>query len=653
MDLHLVPGADPTAEERFAVDAALGPPESGWDGGRRTEADGHFARSGHASRERRHLLLPALQAVQARAGWISPGALNYVCQRLNVPPAEAYGVATFYAMLSVEPRPGIVAHVCDDIACRVRGAGDLCDALERRFGAPGATGAGRRGTWHRSPCLGQCERGPAALLQVAGKDAREVTLAPAAADTIARALEGSLPGTAARGKGSIPSGKAGAASVAAASGAVAAGAPEAPQTLDPVAARSLRLLARVGRVDPGSLDGYRAHGGYAALRRAFEIGPEGIIREVLDAKLMGRGGAAFPTGRKWDAVARNPVRPHYLVCNADESEPGTFKDRILMERDPFALVEAMTIAAHATACSRGYLYVRGEYPEAAARMEAAVIAARARGLLGPAILGSALDFDIEIRRGAGAYICGEETALFNSIEGFRGEPRNKPPFPVQAGLFGKPTVINNVETLVNLLPIVLDGGPAYAAIGTPGSTGPKLFCLSGSVRRPGLYEVPFGATLRDLLDLAGGVPDGRTLRAVLLGGAAGGFVTSDQLDTPLTFEGTRAIGASFGSGVIMAFDDSVDLRSIVLRIAAFFRDESCGQCVPCRVGTQRQEELLLRLAAGHPIGSTATEAALLDDIAAAMRDASICGLGQTAWIAAVSAVRKLGLFGAVGGETRG
>jgi NADH-quinone oxidoreductase subunit F len=658
VDLHPIPGADPTADEREAVDSALGPPESGWDGGRRTEADGHVARGGQAARERRHLLLPALQAVQARVGWISPGALNYVCQRLTVPPAEAYGVATFYAMLSVEPRPAIVAHVCDDIACLVRGAGDLCAQLERRFGAAGATVDGRRGAWHRSPCLGQCERGPAVLFQVAGEGAREATLAPADADAIGRALEGklpetSLPGTGVRGQGATRARRTGAAPAIAAAEADTAGAPEAPQTLDPATARTLRLLARVGHVDPGSLDDYRAHGGYAALRRAFELGPEGVIREVLDAKLMGRGGAAFPTGRKWEAVARNPVRPHYLVCNADESEPGTFKDRILMERDPFALVEAMTIAAYATASGRGYLYIRGEYPEAAARMETAVSAARARGLLGAGILGSALDFDIEIRRGAGAYICGEETALFNSIEGLRGEPRNKPPFPVQSGLFGKPTVINNVETLVNLLPIVIDGGPAFASIGTTGSTGPKLFCLSGSVRRPGLYEVAFGATLRDLLDLAGGVPGDRALRAVLLGGAAGGFVTPDQFDTPLTFEGTRAIGASLGSGVIMAFDDSIDLGAIVLRIAAFFRDESCGQCVPCRVGTQRQEELLLRLAAGRPIGSTATEAALLDDIAAAMRDASICGLGQTAWIAAVSAVRKLGVFGAVPGEGQG
>ena len=228
----------------------------------------------------------------------------------------------------------------------------------------------------------------------------------------------------------------------------------------------------------------------------------------------------------------------------------------------------------------------------------------------------------------------------------RGEPRNKPPFPVEAGLFGKPTVVNNVETLVNVLQIVLEGGAAFAAIGTAHSTGPKLFCLSGHVARPGVYEVPFGATLRQLIDLAGGVPGGRAIRAVLLGGAAGSFVTPDELDVPLTFEGTRAIGASLGSGVIMVFDDRADLRDTVRRIAAFFRDESCGQCVPCRVGTVRQEELVLRLTRGGRFKSAAEEDALLDEIARAMSDASICGLGQTASGAIQSAIRKLGVFSA-------
>jgi NADH-quinone oxidoreductase subunit F len=281
-------------------------------------------------------------------------------------------------------------------------------------------------------------------------------------------------------------------------------------------------------------------------------------------------------------------------------------------------------------------------------------AARAAGLLGLDIGGSGFDFDIEFRRGAGAYICGEETALFESIEGKRGEPRNKPPFPVEVGLFSKPTAVNNVETLVNVPLIVRDGAAAWRAIGTEGSPGPKLFCLSGHVARPGLYEVEFGVTLGELLALAGGMAgasDGRTLQAVLLGGAAGVFVGPDALDLPLTFEGTRAAAATLGSGVVMAFDDTVDLAGILRRVAAFFRDESCGQCVPCRVGTVRQEELLARLTAGRPLGGdTARELVLLADVGRAMRDASICGLGQTASSAIESAVRAgLVRFDGVGG----
>jgi NADH-quinone oxidoreductase subunit F len=329
--------------------------------------------------------------------------------------------------------------------------------------------------------------------------------------------------------------------------------------------------------------------------------------------LVGRGGAAFPTGRKWEAVAAAPAKPHYLVCNADESEPGTFKDRLLMEGDPFAVVEGMAIAGFATGCERAYIYIRGEYPLAAQRMAQAVKESK-------------LDMPIEIRRGAGAYICGEETALFNSIEGKRGEPRNKPPFPVHVGLFGKPTVINNVETLVNIPLILREGGATF-------NGGPKLFCVSGHVAKPGLYEVPFGTTLRELLSMAGAP----SIKAVLLGGAAGSFIGPDQLDTPLTFEGTRAIGATLGSGVVMVFDESVDLGDILARIAAFFRDESCGQCVPCRVGTVRQEELLHRIRSGS---SKQQELALLKEIGQVMRDASICGLGQTASSAIESALNR-------------
>ncbi len=304
----------------------------------------------------------------------------------------------------------------------------------------------------------------------------------------------------------------------------------------------------------------------------------------------------------------------------------------------------MTIGALATGCEKGYVYLRAEYPFAARRFEAALDAARKAGRLGKKILGSSLDFDVEIRRGAGAYICGEETALFASIEGFRGEPRSKPPFPVEVGLFGKPTVINNVETFANVPIILRKGGAVFAKTGTAESTGTKLFCVSGHVERPGLYEVPFGTTLEKLLALAGGVSGGRAMKAVLMGGAAGTFIGPERLDMPLTFEGTRAAGTTLGSGVVLVLDETADLGDILLRIAAFFRAESCGQCVPCRVGTMRQEELLLRVASERPIGSLASEKALLDELSQCMKDASICGLGQTASTAIVSAISRWNPF---------
>ncbi|NUP19999.1 MAG: NADH-quinone oxidoreductase subunit E [Streptomyces sp.] len=606
MDLHFG-DSKPTDDERAAVDALLGPPESSWEGADRSDADLRWARGGREARDRRDLLLPGLHAINDRIGWISEGALDYLCRRLTVPPSEAYGVATFYAMFSLKPRPATVLHVCTDLACAAAGAGELCAGIEARLGLGSGVSV------ERSPCLGLCERAPAALAIKAGDPVRTAVSAPA---TVHDAV------LAASAPDSAPEEPAAAMAV--------------PQAGDP----SLVLLGRVGVVDPLSLDDYRAHGGYTALRRAFELGPAGVIREVTDSGLVGRGGAAFPTGRKWQATASQPDHPHYVVCNADESEPGTFKDRVIMEGDPYALVESMTIAAYATGAHKGYLYLRGEYPRALGRLEHAIAQARARGLLGEDVLGQGYAFDIEIRRGAGAYICGEETALFNSIEGYRGEPRSKPPFPVEKGLFGKPTVENNVETLVNVLPILTMGAPAYAAIGTQRSTGPKLFCVSGSVERPGIYELPFGATLGELLVLAG-VREG--LRAVLLGGAAGGFVRPDETGIPLTFEGTREAGTTLGSGVVMAFDDTVPLPRLLLRIAEFFRDESCGQCVPCRVGTVRQEEALHRIVA-RTGAAAADDIALLREVGRAMRDASICGLGQTAWNAVESAIDRLGAY---------
>jgi NADH-quinone oxidoreductase subunit F len=620
VDLRIAAAAAATEQEQAAVATVLGPPETGWDGGQRTAADGHVAYGGHAARSQRHLLLPVLHAVQERIGWISPGALDFVCARLTIPPAEAYGVASFYALFRTSPSPSSVVHVCDDLACRVNGAERVCEDMEQRFGAEGA-GFGANGTgitWQRSPCLGQCDRGSAAIVQHAGSDPVRIGLAPFEPAQVLRAI--AEPGQPVQ--------------------------PLVPQTAGDRS--SLRLLRRVGLVDPGSLDSYRAVGGYEMLRRAVTAGPQAVLRELKDAKLLGRGGAAFPISVKWEAVATNAVRQHYVVCNADESEPGTFKDRVLMEEDPYALLEAVTVMGYCCGATQGYIYIRGEYPLAESRLRHAVEQARARGFLGSNVMGEGFAFDVEVRRGAGAYIAGEETALINSIEGKRAEPRNKPPFPAQVGLFDKPTAINNVETLLCVLEILRIGGPAFARIGTENSTGTRLFCLSGCVERPGLYEYDFGVTLRELIDAAGGVRGGRPLRAVLLGGAAGSFVGPDALDTPLTFEGVRAIGATLGSGVVLVLDDTVDVTDLLRRIAQFFRDESCGQCVPCRLGTVRQEELLGRLLRGTPIGSAARELALLEDISVVARDASICGLGQTAVSATISAV-SLGLIEGIDG----
>lgn len=625
MDLHTTPER-PSDAEKAAVDAVLGVATSGWQGGVRDfSADGRVATPPSVRRDQ---LLPALHAVQARIGWISPGAVNYIAQRLNTAPAEIHGVASFYAMFSLSPRPKAVAHVCDDIACLARGAEQICKQLGSRLGAPLSHGgshseSSHTAAWLRSPCLGLCDRAPAALVTVAGEAAEEISVAPVTPESLETALRESGKRLPTRGK--------------------------PPRSASPAVVSSTDsgpLLRRIGKADPQSLGDYERLGGYSALRRAIEIGPDRVVQEVIDSRILGRGGAAFPVGKKWESLGRQRTAgaTHYLVCNADESEPGTFKDRVLMENDPFAIVEGMTIAAYATGARKGYIYIRAEYPAAAARLSSAIRAARAAGLLGEKILGADFAFDVELRRGAGAYICGEETALFNSIEGFRGEPRNKPPFPVQSGLFRQPTVVNNVETLASVPEIILHGGAAYARIGTPQSSGYRLFCVSGNVRRPGVYEVALGITLRSLLELAGGVSGSGRLQSVLLGGAAGTFLAPKELDLALSFEAARAAGATLGSGAVVVFDDSVDMRQVLARIARFFQDETCGQCVPCRVGTMRQAEILGRLASRKPLQSADQELHLLNEVAQAMRDASICGLGQTASSAILSAISRWSLY---------
>jgi NADH-quinone oxidoreductase subunit F len=478
LDLHLT-DAQATAEERAAVDSDLGASESGWQGGERQSAETRAVFNGE-SFGKRHRLLPVLHAIQNRIGWISPGALNYVSLRLDIAPAEVHGVASFYGMFSLKPRAQVVAHVCDDVACVTRGSEELCAKLESALGPAGSPSPSGRAIWVRSQCLGLCERAPAALVSSAGEQSRDRVLAPASAEALQSLMNDAVEGRLAAEPDVLD---------------VGTSVPQATCKSEP---SPLRLLHRIGQGGAATLEAYQRLGGFEGLRKALELGPDGTLRELSASKLLGRGGAAFPTAKKWEALflqrhllEQDPIRAHYVVCNADESEPGTFKDRILMEGDPFAILEGMTIAGFVTGARQGYIYLRGEYPLAARRMQIAIESAKENRFLGDNILDSGLHFDIEIRRGAGAYICGEETALFNSIEGYRGEPRNKPPFPTQSGLFRQPTVVNNVETLVNIPHIICEGGAAYTKVGTENSAGTRLFCLCGHARGPVCTKSPW------------------------------------------------------------------------------------------------------------------------------------------------------------------
>jgi NADH-quinone oxidoreductase subunit F len=544
----------------------------------------------------RSALLPALHAAQQFRGWIPELIAAEVGRALGVPLADVHGVIDFYAMFYRQPAGRTVVRVCCAPVCALAGAQAVADALCHHLQIePGEVTSDGRFTVEHAPCLGLCDHAPALLVG-------EATLGHADREQ--------------------------AAGICASSGA---------RPVSIVSGDIRSLTNNCGQRHPTSLASYRARGGYAGLKKALTMTPQDVLAEVKAAGLVGRGGAAFPTGVKWEGAANAAGQPKYIVCNADESEPGTFKDRILLEEDPHRTIEGMIIAACAVGASQGYIYVRGEYPYAFKVMSEAVAEARRAGAVGANIFGSGLAFDIEMRLGAGAYICGEETALLESIEGKRGLPRIKPPFPTTNGLFGKPTVINNVETFCNI-PVILQRGAAdYRKMGTERSPGPKLFCVSGQIQKPGLYEVPFGVTLRHLLfDLAGGLKPGHKLEAVLIGGAAGAFATEKDLDVILSFEDLSAAGLPLGSGAVMVFDDSADMRDVLKRLAHFFADESCGKCYPCQLDARRQFEILERTATGLPV---AGDRERLLDVGSTMIDASLCGLGQTAATAVLSAMK--------------
>jgi len=405
---------------------------------------------------------------------------------------------------------------------------------------------------------------------------------------------------------------------------------EAPplKELDFFARQKKVVLANCGMIDPEEIDEYIAVGGYEGLIRALERSPEEVIEEVKRAGLRGRGGAGFPTGVKWELVRKAPGAEKFVVCNADEGDPGAFMDRAILEGDPHAVLEGMAIAAYAVGARQGYIYVRAEYPLAIQRLDRAISQARSYGLLGGEVLETGFSFDIELRMGAGAFVCGEETALIASIEGRRGEPRPRPPYPAQAGLWGKPTLINNVETLANVRHILLQGADWFSSLGTGTSKGTKVFALAGQVRNTGLVEVPMGITLRELImEVGGGVPEGRRFKAVQIGGPSGGCLPEELLDVPVDYESLRQHGAIMGSGGVIVLDDSACMVNVAKFFLEFTADESCGKCTPCRVGTQMMLGLLSRITSGQ---GTEQDLDRLEELAELVGSASLCGLGQTA-----------------------
>ncbi len=406
------------------------------------------------------------------------------------------------------------------------------------------------------------------------------------------------------------------------------GAPQ-PHEIPFFAHQKKLVLANCGTIDPEKIEEYIAAGGYEALGRVLTaMPPAKVTAEVKRSGLRGRGGGGFPTGVKWDLVRSAPGTPKYVICNADEGDPGAFMDRAILEGDPHAVLEGMAIAAHAVGACQGYIYVRAEYPLAIHRLELALRQARKLGVLGSKVFESEFSFDIELRIGAGAFVCGEETALIASIEGRRGEPRPRPPYPATSGLWGNPTLINNVETFANVRHIVLCGAEAFAAIGTERSKGTKVFALAGKVRNTGLVEVPMGITLRRLVfDIGGGVPAGREFKAVQIGGPSGGCLPASLLDVPVDYDSLTQHGAIMGSGGVIILDDATCMVNMARFFLEFTADESCGKCVPCRVGAQMMLGILDRIVAGE---GREEDLGRLTELGEMMKHASLCGLGQTA-----------------------
>ncbi|MBT3241281.1 MAG: NADH-quinone oxidoreductase subunit E [Chloroflexi bacterium] len=539
----------------------------------------------------RTMLLPALNKAQQDYGYISKENAEELSTHLNIPMADITGVIEFYSMLHSKPTAEKFIRVCVSPVCASKGANALIqEAVEEFNASPNASDP--EGKYFLEPvaCLGLCDFAPSALVgeNRVGHATIEKLLTP----------------------------------------------PE--EVISEVSGSNRVLTTRVGNIDPLNINEYTSKEGFDGLKAALKNSQQEVLEIVKSSDLKGRGGAGFPTGIKWEGAANAGGDEKYIICNEDESEPGTFKDRALLAGDPYSIIEGMIIAGYAVGAEKGFMYIRGEYPRAFQILEEVIKVAEENHYLGKNVLGKNFSFNIELRSGAGAYICGEETALFESIEGKRGFPRIKPPYPTTHGLFGKPTVINNVETFANVPLLFRIGEKEYKSMGTKAAPGPRLFSVSGDVVKPGIYEITHPVSLRELIyDLSGGIPKGRKLQSVLLGGAAGKFVHPDEIDLTLSVEGTQAEGHSLGSGAVMVFDDQQNIGEILSSLSHFFSHESCGKCFPCQLGTQRQAEIIDRMKIGETLPGDLER---LKDVGWTMTDASLCGLGQTAGLAVLSAI---------------
>jgi bidirectional [NiFe] hydrogenase diaphorase subunit len=495
--------------------------------------------------------------------------------------------------------------VCMAASCQSSGAQPVFDALTEASAAHGADRCRVRGVG----CMGLCSAGPLAAVAETDVELSEAAIyrdigAGHAADLVAEAAS---PGAAAAALEPL----------------------RCPSDLPFFRRQQKIVLENAGVIDPNSFRGYVAVGGYSAMVQALtEMAPAEVIAEVTNSGLRGRGGGGYPTGLKWSTVAKMPGAQKYVVCNADEGDPGAFMDRAILESDPHRVLEGMAIAAYAVGANKGYIYVRAEYPLAVERLKTAIRKAKRQGFLGRNVLGSDFRFDIEIRIGAGAFVCGEETALMASIQGGRGQPRPRPPYPAQSGLFGKPTLINNVETYANVAPIVREGGDWFASIGTERSKGTKVFALAGTIENTGLIEVPMGTTLRDIIEvIGGGIPGGKAFKAVQTGGPSGGCVPAEHLDVAVDYDSLKTLGTMMGSGGLIIMDETSSMVDVARFFMEFCMDESCGKCVPCRTGTEQMYRILDKLAKAD---ASRADLALLEELCEVVQATSLCGLGQSA-----------------------